>query len=179
MKNRIVSIGLLACVFFCHASTMHAQTLAQASPEAPVLPMDIKFRSVPQYFEQSFPDDPRYARIVAMVDHGRCDVILLDKTTNRSNTLWIFFGPLLPLPAHQINDQTTVAFTVAENEQATVASGALEVQRTVDTEHPLWRFDTPNLARNAIFEKGVHLILSASEQATCVNRYCLLRSPNR
>jgi hypothetical protein len=386
MLKRILSIGLLAYVFFCHASAIHAQTPAKpSSPEAPVLPMDIKFRYVPQYFEQSFPDDPRYARIVALVDHGRCDVVLLDKTTNREafystldrkvgalaadgaaayttpigftasstidsyplfeirfhdrfgqkvtwqfvvgellphasqevisrtdnsgiallyaprraaavfgttltiatrtyrpastpsddaldafyatdmtvsqilpgtelwrvgntpantvptakwnlrgdggrqrilaleqvsdteaevdqsdpddpdapqvvlnlervndtyelrslsfkahdNTLWIFFGPLLPLPAHQISDKTTVTFTVAENEQATVASGALEVQRAVDAEHLLWRFDTPNLARSTTFETGVNLIPSAAEQANCVNQDCLRRSPNQ
>ena len=84
MKNRIVSIGLLTYVFLCHASTMRAQTPAKPSPpEAPVLPMDIKFRDVPQYFEQSFANDPRYARIEALVEDGRCDVILLDKTMNR------------------------------------------------------------------------------------------------
>src|SRR5215471_14336606 len=84
MKNRIVSIGLVSCLFFCHESVMRAQVPTNAStPAAPVLPMDIKFRHVPQYFEQSFTDDPRYARIEALVDDGRCDVILLDKTTSR------------------------------------------------------------------------------------------------
>jgi hypothetical protein len=386
MKNRIVSIGFLACVFFCPAGTMHAQTQAQAlPPEAPVLPMNINFRYVPQYFEQSFSDDPHYARIVAMVNHGQCDLVLLDKATNREtvysnsgrkasapadgpnayttaidftasstvdsyplfvfrfhdrfgqevtwqfvvgevlphvsprvisrtdggfsitllyapsrgagvagtaltigektyrlqstqsnddpaafyatdmtvaqilrgtgpwrvesspaeevpggkwdlrgeggrqrilaleevsdteaevdqsdldepdapqivldlqrasgtyglrslsvkahdNTLWIFFGPLLPLPTNKINDKTTVAFTVAENEQATVARGALEVQRTADTEHLLWRFDTPNLARKLTLETGVDLVPSATEQANCMNEECLLRLPNR
>jgi hypothetical protein len=95
------------------------------------------------------------------------------------NTLWIFFGPPLPLPAHQTNDKTTVAFSVAENEQVIVASGGLEVQRAVDAEHVLWRFDTPNLARSTTFETGVNLIPSASEQASCVNEDCLLRSPNQ
>jgi hypothetical protein len=40
-------------------------------------------RYVPQYFVQSVEDDPRYARIEALVDGGRCEVVLLDKTTNR------------------------------------------------------------------------------------------------
>jgi hypothetical protein len=53
------------------------------------------------------------------------------------NTLWIFFGPLLPLPAHEADDKRIVTFTVAENEQANIASGALEVQRAVDAEHVL------------------------------------------
>jgi len=377
MKNRIVSIGLVSCLFFCHESVMRAQVPTNAStPAAPVLPMDIKFRHVPQYFEQSFTDDPRYARIEALVDEERCDVILLDKTTNREalysnlnrrvdalaadgvdayttpvdftafstddshplflfhfhdqfgqevtwrfvpgemvphaspelifythsgvtllyaprragaaagtiltiagreyrpestrshdalaafyatdmtisailpgtdlwnvesgpddivqaakwtlsgsggqrrilavkqlsdaeaaidqmdpnnpdvpqvvlnvvrangtyavsslslethgNRLGIFFGPALPLPARQI-DKTTVTFTVAENEQANVASGEVEVQRTVDAEHLLWRFDTPNSARGSTFVTGVNLIPAAREQAKCVNEDC-------
>ena len=355
---------------------MRAQAPAKPlKSAAPVLPMDVDFRYVPQYFEQSFADDPRYARIEALVDDGRCDVILLDKTTNREafystakrkvealaangadaytapidfsvsstidsyplflihfhdqfgqeftwqfvvsemvphaspevvsrtessgitllyapqrakgaagatltiagktyqppstqsndslaafyatdmtvgriladtdlwkvesapadgvqtvkwnlageggrqrtlelkqlsgteaaieqndlndpgapqvvlnlervndiyelrslsflshdNRLWIFFGPALPLPAHDIDDKTTVTFTVAENEQANVASGELEVQRAGDAEHVLWRFDTPILARGTTFETGVNLISRGGEQATCVN----------
>ena len=85
------------------------------------------------------------------------------------NTLWIFFGPVLPLPAREIDDKTIVTFTIAENEQANVASGELEVQRAVSAEHLLWRFNTPNLAKNASFETGVNLISSGDEQATCVN----------
>jgi hypothetical protein len=78
MKNRIALGGVLTFVFFCQASVMRAQ----APPKA-VLPMDITFRYVPQYFEQSFEDDSRYARIEALVGEGRCDLILLDKATNR------------------------------------------------------------------------------------------------
>jgi hypothetical protein len=63
---------------------MPAQTASNVlTSDPPVLPMDIKFRYVSQYFEQSFTDDPRYARIEALVDDGRCDIILLDKTTSR------------------------------------------------------------------------------------------------
>ena len=84
MKNRIVSISFASCLFFGYATVMRAQVPATAlTPEAPVLPMDIKFRHVPQYFEQSLTGDPRYARIEALVDEERCDIILLDKTTNR------------------------------------------------------------------------------------------------
>ena len=76
---------------------------------------------------------------------------------------------MLPLPAREIDDKTIVTFTIAENEQANVASGELEVQRAVSAEHLLWRFNTPNLAKNASFETGVNLISSGDEQATCVN----------
>jgi len=48
-----------------------------------MLPMNVKFRFVPQYFIQSVEDDPHYARIEALVDEGRCEVVLLDKTMNR------------------------------------------------------------------------------------------------
>ena len=84
MKNPIVSVSLLAFAIFCYASATPAKTASNVlTSEPPVLPMDIKFRYVSQYFEQSFTDDPRYARIEALVDDGRCDVILLDKTTSR------------------------------------------------------------------------------------------------
>ena len=377
IKNLAASISLAIVLLFCHASAMRAQVPATAlSGDAPVLPMDIKFRHVPQYFEQSFTDDPRYARIEALVDEERCDIILLDKTTNREavysnlqrrvealaadgidaystpvdflpastddsnavflfhlhdqfgqdvtwrfvagemvphaspelvfythsgvtllyaprrapaapgtvltiagreyspssrqshdslagfyatdmtisaivpgsglwdiesspddilppatwtltgsggqrriltlkqisdteaavdqidpnnpdvphlilnvvrangsyavssllfeadgNKLWIFFGPALPLPSRQV-DQTIVTFTIAENEQASVATGELEVQRTNAAEHLLWRFDTPNVARGTTFITGVNLIPGAHEQARCVNENC-------
>jgi hypothetical protein len=382
MKHRI-SVGFLTCVVLFQGSLMRAQAPAKAStPEAPILPMDVKFRYVPQYFEQSFGGDRRYSRIEALVAEGRCDVVLLDKTMNReafystlnrkvdalaangadayttpidfaafstddshpllrihfrdnfgqeitwqfvvgqmvphaspevisrtdnsgialfyaaqraaavvgttltigerkylpeltqsnntlsafyatgmtvgtilpgtdlwrvdsspagieqtakwnlsgdggrqrilaiqqlygteasvgqidlndpdapqvilnvvrvndtyglrslsfkthSNTLWIFFGPALPLPAHQIDDRTTVTFTVAENEQASVASGEVEVQRVLDAEHLLWHFDTPNSAKGETFETGVNLIPNGNEQAECVNEDCAARS---
>lgn len=376
MKNGIVSLGLLTCIFFGHLNVIEAQAPAKPLTSAvPVLPMDVEFRYVPQYFEQSFANDPRYTRIEALVDDGRCDVILLDRTMNReafysatnrkaealadigadayttpidfsasstidsyplfvihfhdqfgqeitwqfvlgemvahalpevishtdsssvtllyaprrgagvagtsltiagktyhpqstqskdelaafyasdmtvgqilpgtdlwkvesgpvdgsrtgkwnlagdggrrraldlkqlsdteavieqidlndpgapqvvlnlervngiyelrsfsllshNNRLWIFFGPALPLPAHDIDDRATVTFTVAENEQAKVASGELEVQRAGDAEHVLWRFDTPISAKSTTFETGANLILSGGEEATCVN----------
>lgn len=84
MKNRILLLGPLVYLFSSYPRVMRAQP--QPRPfvsEAPVLPMDIKFRYSPQYFEQSSSDDPRYARIVALADHGHSDVILFDKTTNR------------------------------------------------------------------------------------------------
>ena len=92
---------------------------------------------------------------------------------SHDNTLWIFFGPALPLPANETDDRAGVTFTVAENEQSNIASGELHVQRAVDTEHLLWRFDTPILARSITFETGVNLISSGGEQAKCVNEDCL------
>jgi hypothetical protein len=358
LRSIFVSIGLVMSAFFWNAYVARAQT-----PEPPLPPMNAEFRYVPQYFEQSISDDPRYARIEALLDEDGCDVILLDKTTNREalysiskrrvdalaangsdayitpialtdsraensssvflihfrdlfgnevswkfvagqilphalpkvisrtdnasiiflyaprrapsadgtvltiagreyrpnsrpsdnalaafyatevtlgqilpgtdlwtvehspadvvqtakwnlagggrlrtlvvkersatealieqfdvndpdaphvilnvvrvneayelrslsfeshfNTLWIFFGPLLPLPAHGVHDKRTVTFTIAENEQANIASGELEVRRAVDAEHVLWHFETPSFARGITLETGVNLI---------------------
>jgi hypothetical protein len=91
---------------------------------------------------------------------------------SRFNTLWIFFDPLLPLPAHEVDDKRIVTFTVAENEQANIASGALEVQRAVDAEHVLWHFETPSCARGITLETGVNLIPNARTEANCTNEDC-------
>ena len=87
------------------------------------------------------------------------------------NKLWIFFGPALPLTSRQI-DQTIVTFTIAENEQASVATGELEVQRINAAERLLWRFDTPDAVRGTTFITGVNLVPGAREQARCVNENC-------
>jgi hypothetical protein len=49
-----------------------------------------------------------------------------------------FLWPATSSSAHEADDKRIVTFTVAENEQANIASGALEVQRAVDAEHVLW-----------------------------------------
>ena len=86
IKRNSVSTGSVSCLFFCLATVVQAQVPATPwTPDAPVLPMDIKFRSVPQYFEQSLTNDPRYARIEALVDEEGCDIILYDKTVNRGS----------------------------------------------------------------------------------------------
>jgi hypothetical protein len=96
----------------------------------------------------------------------------ISATTHR-NTLWIFFGPELPLPEHRTDDKTTVTFTIAENEDASIASGRLEVRRVLDTEHLVWQFESPDLARSEVYETGVNLIPSDGEQAKCINEDCL------
>jgi hypothetical protein len=78
LKHGIISTGLLMSIFFWNAGTLRADT-----PEAPLLPMNVEFRYVPQYLDESIPDDPRYARIQALLDEDGCHVILLDKTTDR------------------------------------------------------------------------------------------------
>jgi hypothetical protein len=372
LKSGIVSVGLLVCAFFWNEGVVRAQ-----SPEAPLLPMNVEFRYVPKYFEQRISGDLLYTRIQALVDEDGCDVILLEKSTNREafysfskrrvdaqaangrdayitpigftalstnsspafvihfqdrfgneiiwkfavgeivphaspkvisgtsnssiiflyapfrapsvagttltiagreytpestqsddglaafyatdmtigqilpgtdfwavesspadlvqtakwnlggdggrlrtlavkelssteasieqfdvnhpdaphvilnlvrvndayelsslsceshfNTLWIFFSPSLPLPAQKIDDKRVVTFTVAENEQANIASGILDVQRAVGAEHVLWRFETPSFARGITLETGVNSISNAGTQATCTNKVC-------
>jgi hypothetical protein len=122
--------------------------------------------------DQLDPNNPDVPQVVLNVvrangSYGLSSLLL----ETHGNRLWIFFWPVLPLPARQI-DKTTVTFTVAENEQANVASGKLEVQRTIDAEHLLWCFDTPNAARGTTFVTGVNLIPGAHEQAGCVNEGC-------
>ena len=68
--------------------------------------------------------------------------------------------------------QTTVTFTIAENEQANVASGELEVERTSYAEHLSWRFDTPNGARGTTFITSANLIPGAHELVRCVDEGC-------
>jgi hypothetical protein len=89
------------------------------------------------------------------------------------NTLWIFFGPELPLPERQTDDKRVVTFTVAENEQANIASGKLEIRRAFDAEHVVWHFDSPSFARGIMLETGVNLIPGDSAaQANCANDGC-------
>jgi len=77
-RHGMISTGLLMSIFFWNADMLGADT-----PEAPLLPMNVEFRYVPQYLDESIPDDPRYARIQALLDEDGCHVILLDKTTDR------------------------------------------------------------------------------------------------
>src|SRR5713101_7949251 len=91
MKKRIVSITLLTCWLLYEPGVIQAQAPVRAlTSQAPILPINVKFRSVPQYFVQSVEDDPHYARIEALVDEGRREVVLLDKTMNRT----IFYSTL-------------------------------------------------------------------------------------
>jgi hypothetical protein len=121
-----------------------------------------------EQFDLNDPDAPQVTLNVVRVN----DTYELRSLSFEShfNTLWIFFGPLLPLPAHEVDDKRIVTFTVAENEQANIASGALEVQRAVDAEHVLWHFETP--ARGITLETDVNLIPNARTEANCTNEDC-------
>jgi hypothetical protein len=66
-------------IFFWNAGILRADT-----PEAPLLPMNVEFRYVPQYLDEAIPDDPRYARIQALCSTKMAAMsFFLDKTTDR------------------------------------------------------------------------------------------------
>ena len=124
--------------------------------------------------EQFDPNDPDAP--VTLLDIIRVnDVYELRSLSFEShfNTLWIFFGPSLPLPSRNVEDKTIVTFTIAENEQANVASGQLEIQRAVDAEHVSWHFETPSIARGILLETGVNSVPNARAQANCLQEACL------
>ena len=85
MKKRTVAIVILACSLFCLANSVRAQAGPEhVTSQAPIVPMKIRFRYAPEYFMQMIEDNPRYSRIEALIDGGQCEVILTDKTMNRS-----------------------------------------------------------------------------------------------
>jgi hypothetical protein len=120
------------------------------------------------------PDAPEV--ILTLVRSGDSHSLRLMSATAHGNTLWIFFGPDLPLPEHQTDDKTIVTFTVAENEDASIASGRLVVRRGFDTEHLEWQFESPDLAKGEVFETGVNLIPKDTEQGKCMSEDCSIRS---
>jgi hypothetical protein len=121
--------------------------------------------------------DPDAPEVILTLDRsGDSYSLRLMSATAHGNTLWIFFGPDLPLPEHQINDKTIVTFTVAENEDASIASGRLVVRRFFDTEHLEWQFESPDLTKSAVFETGVNLAAKDTEQAKCMSEDCSNRS---
>jgi len=121
------------------------------------------------------PDAPRVVLNLVQVNDGY-ELRSVSMETH-FNTLWIFFGPALPLPAHQAADKRVVTFTVAENEQENLASGKLEVRRAIDVEHALWCFDRPSFARGITLETGVNLISSIRAQANSVTENRSAKSP--
>lgn len=120
------------------------------------------------------PDAPEV--ILTLVRSGDSYSLQLISATAHGNTLWIFFGPALPLPEYQTDDKKIVTFTIAENEDASIASGRLVVRRGFDTEHLEWQFESPDLAKGEVVETGVKLIPKDGEQVKCMNEDCAIRS---
>ncbi len=121
--------------------------------------------------------DPDAPEVILTLDRfGDSYSLRLMSATTHGNTLWIFFGPDLLLPEHQINDKTIVTFAVAENENASIASGRLVVRRVFDTEHLEWQFESPDLAKSGVFVTGVNLAPKDTEQAKCISEDCSIHS---
>ena len=87
MANRVPRLSILACAFICMnvAVGSNAQTDQIIPSSLPILPMNLRFRFVPQYFVQTIREDPKYSRIEALIDKdpGKpwYEIILADKTT--------------------------------------------------------------------------------------------------
>ena len=87
MTNRLLGLSILACGFVCLTGTVGSQAQSDQTIQSslPVLPMNVRFRFVPQYFVQLIHDDPKYSRIEALIDNDPnrplYEIILADKTT--------------------------------------------------------------------------------------------------
>jgi hypothetical protein len=87
MANRRLRLCILVCGFMCLTATVGSQAQSDEAilSSFPVVPMNVRFRFVPQYFVQRIDDDPKYSRIEALIDDGLSkpwyEIILADKTT--------------------------------------------------------------------------------------------------
>ena len=90
-------------------------------------------------------DDPDAPEVIlTLVRSGDSYSLRLMSATARGSTLWIFFGPALPLPEHQADDKTVVTFTVAVNEDASIASGRLVVRRVFELPFEVLSVEDPS-----------------------------------
>lgn len=87
MANRRLTLSTLAFGFMCLTGAVgsYAQSDEAILSSFPIVPMNFRFRFVPQYFVQRIDDDPKYSRIEALIDDGLSkpwyEIILSDKTT--------------------------------------------------------------------------------------------------
>ena len=87
MANRMLRLCILVCGFMCLTVTAGSQAQSDGAilSSFPVVPMNVRFRFVPQYFVQRIDDDPKYSRIEALIDDELSkpwyEIILADKTT--------------------------------------------------------------------------------------------------
>ena len=79
-----VAVSFLFLAGFLGAQTIQSERIQSTLP---LVPMTVRFRFVPQYFEQTIGDDLRYSRIEALIDNDPkrpwYEVILTDRTTGR------------------------------------------------------------------------------------------------
>lgn len=93
-----------------------------------------------------------------------------------SNTFWVFFDPGLPLPTSKSEDPADFAFQIAEDDQSTVASGKLKVQRSPGVEKVVWNFETPGSLTDDAFETTVNLLpmkdVADAQQTSATRQGC-------
>jgi hypothetical protein len=96
--------------------------------------------------------------------------------TAHSNTLWLFFDPGLPLPTDREADRLNIAFNIAENELAAIATGKLTVHQSRGVERVKWEFDAPESVRSNSFESAVSVIpegaASDGKNVVCATTSC-------
>jgi|SRR5580704_8386250 hypothetical protein len=86
MKNLAAVIFSLTIAAICIVEPVRAQLDAEnAAPDAPIVPMDIRFQHASQYLMQRIGDDPRYSEIEAVLDTDRTEVIL--RTRQRKSSI--------------------------------------------------------------------------------------------
>lgn len=87
MTGRLLRLSILVCGVVCLTANVRSQARSDQTIQSslPILPMNVRFRFVPQYFVQLIRDDPKYSRIEALIDNDpnrpSYEIILADKTT--------------------------------------------------------------------------------------------------
>jgi hypothetical protein len=140
MKRIAASILSVASFLCCLPRALQAQAAQEdVTAQAPIVPMNIRFRYVHQYFMQSIDDNPRYSRIEALIDHGRYEVILTDKSSNRNA---FYANSEKRIDVLQANGADAYLFPVEVEEFTTVDRSPGHVIRLRDTfgQEIQWRF---------------------------------------
>ena len=140
MKRIAASILSIASFLSCLPRALHAQAEQKdVIAQGPIVSMKIKFRYIPQYFMQSIDDNPRYSRIEALIDHGRYEVILTDKSSNRSA---FYANSEKRIDVLQANGADAYLAPVEVEEFTTVDSNQAHLIRLRDTlgQEIQWRF---------------------------------------
>jgi hypothetical protein len=139
MKKLTVATAMLAWLLFCLAGPLRAQVPKPVTSQAPIVPMEIEFRYVPQYFMQLIEDNARYSRIEALINDGQCEVILTDKTMNKR----VFYANSQErIDALQANGAEAHLAPVEVGEFTTVGSRPIHRIRLQDTfgQEIQWQF---------------------------------------
>jgi|SRR5579872_285883 len=126
--NRHLAIPLIASLLFlCWVGPIEAQDADSNAPSAvlPVIPMTVRFRSVPLYFRESFSEDSPYAGIEALVDNQQSEpwieIVLTERATGTS--------------LHYSNSQRSVASMTERGEEAYFAPIEFHSEQGADAKY--------------------------------------------